>query len=298
MSDSLIRKVIEVRITLGTGLFGAQKGNTKIIRELRTDCDIEKNGHPSKNMLKLKIYGMKREVMDLLTATPFGPKKVRKDHIQVLAGDTARCEDVIFEGEISAAWASYQQPPNLYFRVEALAGYYHAIAPSTPRSYQGSVDVASVMKDLAAEMGYSFENWGVDTKLSDPYLPGPAWSQAAQLAEAANIEFGIDDGVLFICKRRAPRVKINPLAPNESSRTAPLISKDTGMISYPVFGKKGIKVETLFNPAIKFGGIVKVESSIAQANYTWKVDQLHTHLQSETPGGKWMQKIHASRVGV
>jgi hypothetical protein len=156
----------------------------------------------------------------------------------------------------------------------------------TPKSFKGGASVSSLMSSLAAQMGYAFEDNGVTTQLVSPYLSGSAFQQAAAVAAAANIEFGIDDGTLFICPRGAAR-----------PGTVPLISAATGLKEYPVFDKKGLKLECLYNPGIKLGGLINVQSEISVASGTWRVNGLHHHLEAENPGGKWLSKVSASWVG-
>ncbi len=285
MSTSFTKKKITVTFVLGTGQFGNGKGNAKVIEGLRVECQIEKNGHPAKNKAKLKIYGMLQEDMNTLTTPPKKVLAVRKNLVQVRAGDGTGMS-LVFEGEMTGAWAKYHSPPNLYFQVEALAGFFPAIHPATPKSYQGSASVTAILATLALEMQYIFENNGVNTQLSNPYLAGTAFNQAATVANAANLEFGIDDGVMFVAPRGTPR-----------KGTAPLVSAATGLIGYPEFGKKGIKIRTLWNPGIVLGGSIVVESAVTVANGTWKVNALKTHLEGEKPGGKWESEVSASYVG-
>jgi hypothetical protein len=280
-------KVLQANITLTTGTF-ANGGNTVQLSGLRMSAQIEKGGHPTKNGLKLKIYGMLESDMNQLTTLPgksSKPLAVHKSKIQLLAGDTYGLT-LAFQGDITGAFTSYQGPPNLYFSIEALAGFYPALAPVVPKSYKGGVAVATIMETLASQMGYGFENSGVETRVSNPYLPGTALQQASILAQAANLEFGIDDEVLFI----APRGMARP-------GTAPLISADTGMKEYPIFDKKGLKLVTLYNPGIKQGGLISVKSVVPVACGTWRVNGLTHDLESETPGGKWESKVSASWVG-
>ena len=126
------------------------------------------------------------------------------------------------------------------------------------------------------------------TTLSRPYLSGSLFQQAAQLAEAANIEFGIDNGVLFIAPRGAPR---------KGEVIVPVVSPLTGMKGYPVFDKKGLRVECLYNSTIRLGGVIKVESEMPNASGLWRVNGLDHHLEAEHPGGAWLSKLKVSRVG-
>ena len=288
---SFAKKVITTSITLGKGDFGAVSDfqNTKVISGLRTVVEIEKNGHPSKNKAKIKIYGMSERDMHVIAHNQFGPRAIRRDLIQLNAGDeTMLHPPKIFEGEINEAYASYQSPPNLYLCIEATAGYYPALAPANPRSLQGSVSVKDLMNSYAKQMGYTFEDNGVTARLANPYFPGSAYQQASALADAANIEFGIDDGVLFIAPRDKPR-----------RGTAPLICALSGMKECPIYEKTGLRIETLFNPAIVLGGLIVVKSLVFNNNMaetTWRVHGLQHHLESENPGGKWMTSIKAASL--
>jgi hypothetical protein len=69
------------------------------------------------------------------------------------------------------------------------------------------------------------------------------------------------------------------------------------MKSYPVFDKKGVKIECLYNPAIKIGAKVQVQSSISAACGIWRVNGLEHELESESPSGPWETKFNASWVG-
>lgn len=282
--SSFTQKILQVSIVKGSGTFDAG-GNTKIFSQLRVKADIEKEGHPSKNKARLKIYGMKQEDMNALTTLSFKPMAVQKNTIQVMAGDSNGMQ-VAFQGDITESWEIYRTPPDLYLHVAALSGYYPSIAAVVPKSFKGAVSVVSIMANLASQMNLAFENNGVTTVLSKPYLWGAPFQQASAVAAAANIEFGIDDGVLFI----APRGK-------ERAGTAPLISSKTGLKEYPTFDKKGIQLECLFNPAIQYGGLVEVKSVIPMACGLWRVHKLRHDLESETPGGRWISHISASPQG-
>lgn len=288
MTGSFTKKRLQVNLTLSSGTFGPGKGNQVQLDGLRMEAEIEKGGHPSKNRCVLKIYGMLPADMNMLTTVPSKserPLAVHRNLLQLLAGDENGMA-LAFQGEVTEAFAKYQSPPNLLFHVEALEGFYPALAPVAPKSYRGGASVASIMATLAAQMGYRFENNGVTAQLANPYLAGTAYQQAAAVASAAGIEFGIDDGTLFIAPRGALR-----------AGHAPLLSPETGLKEYPVFDKKGLKLECLYNPGIHLGGPIVVKSAVPVACGTWRVNGLRHHLESEAPGGKWESKISASWLG-
>ena len=287
IGPSFTQKILQVNLTLVNDTFDGNN-NTKTIDGLRVDCDTEAGGQPSKNKAKIKIYGMLKNDMDRLTtlpATANKPMAVQHNKVQVLAGDENGMS-VVFEGEISEAFSNYHQPPNLYFSIEAIAGFYPSIAPVAPKSFKGGVSVSSIMSTLASQMGYTFEDTGVKVNLRSPYLAGTAMQQAGAVANAANIEFGIENGKLFIAPRGMGR-----------SGLAPLISPETGLEEYPVFDKKGIKFSCLYNPALKLGGMVNLQSSIPVCCGTWRIISLKHTLACLQPGGKWLSKVEATWLG-
>ena len=102
-----------------------------------------------------------------------------------------------------------------------------------------------------------------------------------------SIEFGIDDGTLWIAPRGLPR----------KTQSVPEVSAATGLKEYPVFDKKGLRLTTLFNKDIKFKSKINVTSKVAQACGVWVVHELRHHLESETSNGQWFSKLSCARVG-
>ena len=286
--NSFTQKILQANLTLVGGKTFDGKNNTKIVSGLRMECDVEKTGSPAKNGCKLKIYGMLENDMTSFTTLPGTadkPLAVRQNLMQILAGDVSGMATV-FQGEITEAWTDFHAQPNLYFRIAGVAGYYPSIAPVQPRSYKGSVKVSTLMSALAQQMGYAFQDAGVTASLKCPYLHGTAMQQVQAIAAASNIEYGVDDNVLFIAPRGQPR-----------PGTAPLISPQTGLHGYPTFDKKGIKFKCMFNPNLQQGGLCVVQSQIQVCCGTWRIISLKHHLSCLLPNGKWHSEVEASYVG-
>lgn len=286
MSTSFTKKkLVAVLSLVGKSTFG-EGANTKVVEGLRMQASIRKEGFPAKGTMDLSIYGMPENDMNALTTLAFRPMRVYYHQVKLLAGDDSGLATA-FQGEIITAAAAYNSAPNLPFRITAAEGFYTAIATSRPRSFKGGASVASVMEQLAKDMGYAFENHGVKGVVANPYLVGSAYTQAAQLATAANIEFGIDDGVLFIAPRNGPR-----------AGEVPLVSAATGLKGYPTFDKSGIHFECLYNPALRLNGLVRLESAVKPANGTWRIFSLGHNLSSEDPGGQWVSQVHVTPLGL
>lgn len=288
--SSFTQKRLVVSFVLKNGYTFDGTNNTKVIDNLRTHCSVEKVGAPSKNKCKLKIYGMSESDMNKLTVVPGQGQhalQVFKSLVKIQAGtidsDTLY---TVYQGDVTESYSSYKQQPNLHFAVESLTAFYPALAVVKPTSYKGGADVSALMAGLAAQMGYAFQNNGVTARVNNPYLSGSAMSQASALAEAANIEFGVDDDTLFI-------------APTGQARNgyAPLISPDTGLHDYPVFDKKGIKFVCVYTPGLTLGGLCVVKSAIPVCCGTWRINSLKHELTSIDPSAKWESHVSASWIG-
>ena len=285
---SFTQKILRISITLADGATFADKSNTLVLQGLRAVCDVKKAGHPAKNTCTCKIYGMTQEHMNIATVIPNqqaalkypGAKKV---FLKVEAGDASGLS-LVYQGEISEAWTSYQSPPNMYFHIESMTGYYPVLLPAAPRGYQGGVDAATMIADIAESIGYGFENNGFTAIIQNPYLTGTAIQQINQIARAAKMEIQIDDMVIYISPKNTPRKQTGQI---------PLISAATGMKEYPIFGKHGLKLDTLYNSGIVQGGQIFVQSDVRPANGYWRVNGLHHHLESNNPSGQWISHVTA-----
>lgn len=290
MSSFSNKKALRFVITLGTG-------DQITLQGFRASVSISKAGGVQMNTMQAKIYGVSQSDMNAATSLQLQPEEIKRNTVAVFAIDGSQ-ESLIFSGNMGNCWANYGSMPDVFLDIQAFAGLINQVAPVAPISLQGAVDTATVMKQLATSMGYVFENNGVQVTLRSPYLPGTAWEQAQALAQQANCAIYLDDHVLAITPALGPR-----------AGTVPEISPSTGMVGYPTFGADNrgpsIQFQTLFNPAIRFGGQVHVTTStqaainkaIPRANGFWTVNSLSHLLQSETPGGAWYSSVSCGLLG-
>ena len=276
---SFSAKSLKATITLGKGTF-AGGGNQVILTGLRIVADIDKAGGISMGTARFKIYGMRQVDMNQLTMLAFHPLTNPNNTIRIEATDDG-ITSVAYDGTIISAWAEYQAAPDVYLTMTAMTGYYASINPVTPTSFKGATDVATIMSGLAAQMGFAFEGNGVSVSLSNPYLQGTALEQARSVARAANLDLYLDDKTLAITQKGVAR----------GTQAIPLISKDTGLVGYPSFDRMGISFTCLYNPAILFGGLIKIQSAVTIANGQWRVVSVGHTLESEKPSGAWFSHI-------
>lgn len=286
------KKALRFVITLSTGKFGSSNNDRITLQGFRASVDIDKTGGVQMGTLRAKIYGVSESDVNSITSFTMqapvnGGYLYQPNTVEVYAID-GDVETLVFAGNIVNAWGDYQNMPDVYLHIQAASAAAAALRPVQPRSFKGGVDVASVMAQIAHSMGFAFENNGVNVKLVDVYLPNTDLEQARDLAKAAGIGLWIDDKVLAITQ--------TPTTPRGT--LIPLISPASGLVGYPTFDGYGVNARLLFNPAVQFGGRVKVESDVLRACGEWVVACIDHRLESEKPGGAWFSTVRLNNIGL
>lgn len=276
------KKRLKFIITLGTGKFGSSENDQITLEGYRAIADIDKAGGMMMGTLRARIYGVSQDDMNSVTTLQWKPQSIIPNTVEVYADDT-----LVFAGNIVNAWGDYQTMPDVYLRLQAQSAFINQLKPVPPRSFQGSIDVAKVMEQIAKDLGYNFENNGVEVSLTDVYLANTGIEQAKELAYAANIDLYLDDKTLAITPANSPRGEL-----------IPEISAESGLIGYPTFDGIGVNFQTLFNPSISFGGRIKLKTDIKQATGEWIVTSIGHRLESEKPSGVWLSNVRGNANGL
>lgn len=285
--SSFTKKRIDVELTLANKVFpNQQDANTLELKGFRVIAEIKKAGMLSQgSKARIKIYGMKQEDMNALSVLVWQSMQVQKNKIKVFAGDENGMSQVV-EGDITNAWADYSSAPEVCLVIDSIPIFYERIKESPATSYPNGLDVAVAMKDIADKMGVEFENNGVNIKLSSTYFGGTLMRQAESIAKHADIMLIVDNGTLTISPKGSP-----------NKGEIPLISPTTGMDGYPSYHKNGISFNTLYNPAVKFNGLINIQDSLDIVKGEWIVTGLDYQLESEKPNGAWFCHVEAARFG-
>jgi len=277
-------KVLKFVFTLAIGSFSSGS-NTLTLSGLRASVNINNAGGAVLSTLRADIYGMTASDMNSVTTTKWDPS-FAKNTISVSAIDGDQ-ETLVFQGNIVNAWGLYAGMPEVYLTVEAQNNYIGQITSPSPTrtTITSSTTIATVMQNLADSLGVQFENNGVTgTVKAGQTLSGSYVDQVRTMAQTYNFSYFFDP--------TSSTLAITPLNTPRQTQSVPLISAQTGLQSYPIFNGYGVQFDTLFNPAIIFGGTVQVQSAIPKANGTWMVVQMAHQLESQTPGGQWKSTVN------
>ena len=153
--------------------------------------------------------------------------------------------------------------------------------------------ITELSKEIPGISRTVFNGVNIQSQVIDGYpLSGTAREMLDEISRAVDVEWQIDDGVLYVAD--AGETHTDDLA------TAFLIASDTGMIErpYAVSGdlrrtkkdkakKGGVQVKILLNPSIICGSIIKLEDE--QFDGFYKVASLRTY--GEWRGANWYTEL-------
>ncbi|MDR0458634.1 MAG: hypothetical protein LBH10_06390 [Burkholderiaceae bacterium] len=287
MSASFTAKRIDLNITLKQGVFSDTGTSRARLSGLRVSADISKAGLVALNSSAVRVWGLRESMMNELSTMGALVGTQLNSSVDVYAGD-ASGTSLVYSGDVMQAQIQYQGAPDVPLMMTLQTGQLANIAPAPALSYRGAVDAATVMAQLAQNMGLHFENTGVHgVMLSNPNFPGTDRAKAAACANAARINWTIDDGTLAIWPLGGAR--------DPNGGDIPVLSPDTGMVGYPAFDQLNMTVRCLFNPALIFGARVRVESAMQNATGLWSIISMAHALESQLPNGQWFTTLTLTR---
>ena len=269
--------------------------NTLVLTGLRMSSVIQSMQFPAFPQADITILGMLAADMNTLTDFEYHVFAVTRNSIIVEANAGAGWSTV-FAGQILSAQPSYDTEPDVAMRIKARVMVYESLATTGVTSYTGATDVATIISGLAARIGASFENDGVQASLASPYFPGTVADQINAVVEHANISIFYDYGPVGNSSNpQAPPVNI-VITPKGTPRTTPpvTLTPQTGLVSAPSLDSVGwLYARSLYNAGFKFGGRVIISGSqLPRANGTWYALQVTHSLDAVNPDGPWFTDMH------
>ena len=282
---SFTNKTIQVVMAMAEGVF--QNGANQITVEgVPTSVEIQKQGGDERPSCTVVISNLNIDVVKQLTTLSFRPLQRFKNQITINAGEVGKQLQTIFIGDFENAYGDFQDAPTMNLEVKAIAAQHGALIASPATSVDGTEQVSELMEQWAIEAGCVLENHGVNASVKNTIYRGSPIDKAKALAREVNIDLIIDDGKFVITPANTP---ING--------NAVLIDAQHGLLGYPAFDNDGIEFNMIFDPNVKIGGLVKIESVVPRASGIWKVTKINTKLEAYIPsGGSWDSTVSATWV--
>lgn len=286
---ALVQRQIDITFQLGKGAFGEDGiSDTVTLQGHRVQTAITGIIGPGMGVANVRLFGLKPTLWQQLASLNQAAEALRRNRLVISAGDAGEALATVFNGQITLSQYDANAQPDTALNVTAHAGLLEAVKPAQARSYPGVTRADVVLYNLAQEMGLAFENGGVDAVFAKLYLPPSSpREQVERVVQAAKAEFVIDGQTLAVWPKGGSRGGL-----------IPVISPDTGMVGYPNYSTSTsggwLSVTTLFNPNIRIGGVVEVQSSLKVANGKWVTHDIRHELDAEMPGGHWFTKFEAT----
>ncbi len=261
---------------------------------VRIAARVTRPGGVSLGQADVRIYNLPLNLINQLGTLGYPYiYMVGPNTITIEAGNEGSTLHTLFQGTIFSAYADLVGTPESVFNISAQALGLQAAAPAPAASFQGPVDVATVMQGFAAQAGLKFVNNGVTAQLSNPYFSGSLRDQIRAIALHAGIAWAVDDttNTLIIWPKNgnvtAPGAQIPLIAPPPKGR----------MIGYPTYTEQGLRLKTEYTATIGYGTQVRVESSLQQANGIWTVFYLDYDLECQAENGPWFTNLEVAAPG-
>jgi hypothetical protein len=279
---SYVQRAIDITITLGEGQFGATGSNTVKLSGLRVTAVIEKAPFPTYDVANIRVYGLTLSLMQTVSTLGVPRAMIRvRNSVLVEAGDSINGMSVVYAGYMVDAYQSFDESPETSLNIVGNAGRDQAIIPVPPLSFSSSFDVVTALSGLADRMGWGFENSGVSIQLPAGYYPGTALDQCYKIASDANINLYPDSSTNPITLAIWPKL-------GARNGAVPLISAATGLIGYPKYESNAMSFKCIYNPSLRAGGVINMQSTVGQAPTTIGAGQLVPEgTQSGGPNGQW-----------
>lgn len=281
------RKVIRLTITLadGTETFTTEPGQNKLSSQgLRVLCDIAFGFGAVMPSAQIRVYGLALERMNKLFRKRWNTLGQLMNTIKIEVGEQGQELALAFEGNITFAYPDFNAGPDVPLVIESQAAILENLKPAKSTTFKGECDIADVVKSICDDMGYKFENNGYSAKHKDITINGTGIEKIKKLSYDHGFDLYIEAGLIAIApKNGARKIQI------------PVIKPTTGLIGYPVPDIKGVSFKCLYDPLLRFGGVVKIEDSlIGVCNGEWRIYGLRISIEANQPNGNWFCDVNAT----
>ncbi|ECE6697113.1 hypothetical protein NAK90_005217 [Salmonella enterica] len=280
---SYVQRDITVEFTLSDGrTFDNGKGNILTIPGAKCFATVTVYGGTAGTQITLYVWGLSPAHMaDLSYRGVWRPAQSTANKMRVKADGR-----LIFEGDITDAYADYNQAPDIPLILTGQVGFNLRNQTAADFSVKGDVPVADIIRALASSAGLKFENQGVSRSLSNPHFSGNIVQQMLDAALAADINIDLGDVEKVTIWPKDKALDIPPL----------YISPDHGLIGYPVYTMTGLSATTIFCPDLFIGRRVHLESSLPNVTGDYQLTGVIHTITSRTVGGPWSSNCTMTRL--
>ena len=283
------RKVIRITITLNgqDEVFTAQGNNRISSTGLAVSTSLAYGNGAITPTAQITVYGLPMDKMLKLMRVQWNTMQALLNTVRIEVGNEGENLSIAYEGNITQATIDANAAPNIPLIITSQMAMVDKskVAPPYTVDKDVSIDVADIVEALCIVMGYEFTNDGVSHMITSTMIEGSDLEKIQKLAIACDFDLYVDQKVIAICKKGTAR-----------TLEIPVLSPSTGLIGYPVPDIKGVAFSCVYNPKIKFGGVVTIKDSAigGVVNQDWRLYGFTAQLEANIPNGKWQIDAQAT----
>lgn len=195
-----------------------------------------------------------------------------------------------FNGTIAWSAVNAAGMPDVSLDIEANAALAGMNTTASPYANAGPVSLQDVLTQLSGLAGLTLDyaKSAAQYQMSQVRATGTPIEQIGQImSQYPDLTWNVN------LQRLIVRAALAPIDDD-----AIRIAGDTGMISYPVYSTSGLQVTTVFDPRIRPGLALDVQTKFDFVNRTtWVASVLAHSLDVNVPGGRWDTQLAANSFG-
>lgn len=196
----------------------------------------------------------------------------------------------LFQGVITWSAVDASGMPDVRLVIEANASFALGNTSAAPYANAGPVTLQDALTTIAALGGFTvnYAAGAPQYQLTDVRATGSPLEQIGELMRYfPDLTWTVNLQQVIVRKALAP-------IDSDSVR----IAVDTGLQSSPVYSTSGLQIATLFNPQIRPGVTLDVETIFDFVNRTvWVASVMEHQLDANMPNGNWTTYVAANSFG-
>lgn len=224
-------------------------GALKLYEGASMGVKFTKSTDPKQNACEVFIDDMAVDTIDYLVTetSPWNPNAKPK-LLTILAGRASTGVQRIFTGDITSSVPT--MPPDRRLTIKAKTQENNKYVWQATKSAK-TVQLSVLSKRVADDYGLRLVFQATDKTVANYLYNGPRAKQVQKLSEVGDIDVFIDDDALVV-KDIGKALEGKAI----------LISAGTNMIGVPLADEKGGKVRVMFDPNIKLGQAIQIQSDV------------------------------------
>lgn len=233
---------------------------------------------------EVSLYGLSLDRMSELSGCAQG---LITDE-QKIDVDIYADESLVFSGGMTASIANMNEVPEGSLMISATANADLQNMTASPFTAQGSQNITDVISSICAAAGYEAAFKGVKgmTTSGSPHFEGSTFEQLNRVCS----DYGLSMSV-------TPQKNVE-FWPSSKQRdeVIPFISRDYGLVGYPIFSSGGVMFQTQYSSLLSVGRYIDMKTDLPWASGRYQLSTVRHELSSWMPGGSWHSICTANRT--